>query len=97
VYWLWEQPRNNNWMLIPPEQRWKPPGAVIRAFENEGFIWGGKWHLYDTMHFEYRPELHEIKRLVAAGKAGSGALISSPGADEAPGQDLHHIFPRFPR
>ncbi|NUM57423.1 MAG: M15 family metallopeptidase, partial [Bdellovibrionaceae bacterium] len=26
-------------------------------FESEGFIWGGKWNHYDTMHFEYRPEL----------------------------------------
>ncbi|MDR2370012.1 MAG: M15 family metallopeptidase [Treponema sp.] len=97
VYWLWEQPRNNDWMLIPPERRWKPPDAVIRAFESEGFIWGGKWQLYDTMHFEYRPELHEIKRLMAAGEAGGRALVSSPGTDEAPGQDLHHIFPRSPR
>ena len=22
-----------------------------------GFIWGGKWYHYDTMHFEFRPEL----------------------------------------
>ncbi|MDP3291618.1 MAG: M15 family metallopeptidase, partial [Sulfuricurvum sp.] len=22
-----------------------------------GFIWGGRWYHYDTMHFEYRPEL----------------------------------------
>ena len=26
-------------------------------FETHGFIWGGKWYHYDTMHFEYRPEL----------------------------------------
>ena len=25
--------------------------------EAEGFIWGGRWYHYDTMHFEYRPEL----------------------------------------
>jgi hypothetical protein len=30
---------------------------VIKAFEAYGFIWGGKWTFYDTMHFEYRPEL----------------------------------------
>ncbi|MDR1418836.1 MAG: M15 family metallopeptidase [Treponema sp.] len=91
VYWLWEQRRNPLWMLIPPEGRWQPPEEVIRAFENEGFIWGGKWHLFDTMHFEYRPELHEIKRLMAApdlviqGENRSGRLEE--------GQDLHHIFP----
>ncbi len=30
---------------------------IVSAFEEHGFIWGGKWHHYDTMHFEYRPEL----------------------------------------
>jgi hypothetical protein len=30
---------------------------VIRIFESFGFIWGGKWRYYDTMHFEYRPEI----------------------------------------
>mgnify|MGYP002637708491 CR=1 FL=1 len=24
---------------------------------SNGFIWGGRWFHYDTMHFEYRPEL----------------------------------------
>ena len=33
------------------------PQAVVDAFEAEGFIWGGRWQHYDTMHFEYRPEL----------------------------------------
>jgi hypothetical protein len=32
-------------------------GAVVCAFEKQGFIWGGKWGHYDTVHFEYRPEL----------------------------------------
>ena len=30
---------------------------VVEIFEKYGFIWGGKWYHYDTMHFEYRPEL----------------------------------------
>ena len=33
------------------------PIEIVRIFERHGFIWGGKWHHYDTMHFEYRPEL----------------------------------------
>jgi len=33
------------------------PMAVVALFEKEGFIWGGRWYHYDTMHFEYRPEL----------------------------------------
>jgi hypothetical protein len=32
------------------------PMEIVRIFEKHGFIWGGKWHHYDTMHFEYRPE-----------------------------------------
>ncbi len=33
------------------------PQALVDAFEAEGFIWGGRWWHFDTMHFEYRPEL----------------------------------------
>jgi hypothetical protein len=32
-------------------------GRIVQAFERHGFIWGGKWYHFDTMHFEYRPEL----------------------------------------
>lgn len=34
---------------IPPE--------IVAVFERHGFIWGGRWRHFDTMHFEYRPEL----------------------------------------
>lgn len=39
--------------------KWKNrlPQSIVDAFEAEGFIWGGRWYHYDTMHFEYRPEL----------------------------------------
>ncbi|MGE0022238.1 MAG: M15 family metallopeptidase [Hyphomicrobium sp.] len=50
--------------------RWAPGGAagkvayrnripleIVHVFERHGFIWGGRWYHYDTMHFEYRPEL----------------------------------------
>jgi len=33
------------------------PMEIVEVFEKHGFIWGGKWYHYDTMHFEYRPEL----------------------------------------
>jgi hypothetical protein len=33
------------------------PQLIVDIFEKQGFIWGGKWYHYDTMHFEYRPEL----------------------------------------
>ena len=32
------------------------PWEIVRILEAHGFICG-KWYHYDTMHFEYRPEL----------------------------------------
>jgi D-alanyl-D-alanine carboxypeptidase len=42
-----------------PKGGWRNriPQAIVDAFEAEGFVWGGRWFHYDTMHFEYRPEL----------------------------------------
>ena len=39
--------------------RWRNriPWQIVRIFERHGFIWGGNWYHFDTMHFEYRPEL----------------------------------------
>lgn len=42
------------------------PHEIVEIFERHGFIWGGKWYHYDTMHFEYRPELIAAGRLTAA-------------------------------
>jgi hypothetical protein len=56
-YWLWTAQKNIDWWSVPYTKRQHPPQAVIKAFEDYGFIWGGKWLLYDTMHFEYRPEI----------------------------------------
>jgi hypothetical protein len=33
------------------------PREIVDVFEKHGFIWGGRWYHYDTMHFEYRPEI----------------------------------------
>jgi len=58
IYWNWEKNKGNErWMLIPLAERWMPPEKVVAIFESEGFIWGGKWPVWDNMHFEYRPEL----------------------------------------
>ncbi|MCQ2590907.1 MAG: M15 family metallopeptidase [Treponema sp.] len=58
VYWSWAKDRDpENWMLTPLSKRWMPPKSVIKIFEDEGFIWGGKWAIWDNMHFEYHPEL----------------------------------------
>jgi hypothetical protein len=44
-------------MLLDLDRRWMPPQKVIEIFESHGFIWGGKWIIWDNMHFEYRPEV----------------------------------------
>jgi hypothetical protein len=60
IFWSWAADKYpKTWMLMPLSNRWMPPDAVINAFEEEGFIWGGKWVIYDNMHFEYHPELIE--------------------------------------
>ncbi len=30
------------------------PQALVRVFEDNGFIWGGKWSHFDFLHYEYR-------------------------------------------
>ena len=47
-YWLWA--KNGGY-------RNRIPFDIVDIFEQHGFIWGGKWGHFDTMHFEYRPEL----------------------------------------
>lgn len=38
------------------------PMEIVEVFEKHGFIWGGKWYHYDTMHFEYRPEIIALSK-----------------------------------
>jgi hypothetical protein len=47
-YWLWAR---------TGDYRNRIPFEIVEIFERHGFIWGGKWKHFDTMHFEYRPEL----------------------------------------
>jgi len=55
------------WWATPYERRWAVPQTVVAAFERHGFVWGGKWLFFDTMHFEYRPEI----LILARGKGSS--------------------------
>ena len=57
VYWRWSAVFNKEWGTIPLSERWMPPAKVINIFEENGFIWGGKWYYFDNVHFEYRPEI----------------------------------------
>ncbi len=53
-YWKWAK-KNPKTKALPYKNR--IPLEIVEIFEKHGFIWGGKWYHYDTMHFEYRPEL----------------------------------------
>jgi hypothetical protein len=57
-YWLWAGCKPGGPCRYP-DAVLAHPGLqeVVRIFEANGFIWGGKWHHFDTLHFEYRPEL----------------------------------------
>lgn len=68
-YWLWDEKIKNPQMVAQGEQAYehyhyipdKTPHfhpKAVEIFERHGFIWGGKWNHYDTMHFEYRPEFY---------------------------------------
>jgi hypothetical protein len=54
------------------------PYEIVQIFESHGFIWGGKWHHYDTLHFEYRPELILLSKLsaFAGGHYGQSSVRS---------------------
>ncbi len=49
-YWKWSKEDTIKY-------RNRIPYRIVKIFEKHGFIWGGKWYHYDTMHFEYRPEI----------------------------------------
>lgn len=53
TYWQWVKPGADGLY------QWsnKIPQEIVAIFEKHGFIWGGRWYHFDTMHFEYRPEL----------------------------------------
>ena len=50
-YWKWTSPEKGRSRLL------EYPRELIEAFENNNFVWGGKWGHFDILHFEYRPEI----------------------------------------
>jgi len=54
-YWYW---RPHESAIV---YRNRMPEEIVAIFEKHGFIWGGKWYHFDTMHFEFRPELLAAK------------------------------------
>ena len=54
-YWRWNNPGKEELDEIAYQNR--IPEEIIHVFERHGFISGARWYHYDTMHFEFRPEL----------------------------------------
>jgi hypothetical protein len=54
AYWRWQTSATPASILNLQRSY---PQEIVKIFEAQGFIWGGKWSHYDLMHFEYRPEL----------------------------------------
>lgn len=50
-YWKWASREEGEKRLL------SYPKELVRIFEKNNFIWGGKWGHFDILHFEYRPEL----------------------------------------
>ena len=63
-YWLWKSGSNDE--NKPVEYANRIPREIVEIFQKHGFIWGGAWYHYDTMHFEFRPEL--LKYAAYAGR-----------------------------
>ena len=54
-YWRWSNSEKEE--LDEIEYQNRIPEEIIQVFERHGFISGARWYHYDTMHFEFRPEL----------------------------------------
>ena len=50
-YWQWADPIKAEARIV------NYPKTLVKIFESHGFIWGGKWNHFDTVHYEYRPEI----------------------------------------
>ncbi len=61
-YWLWAYPHSTEIDRIGYKNR--IPKEIVRVFEQHGFIWGGRWYHFDTMHFEFRPEFQAYNKLM---------------------------------
>lgn len=60
-YWQWKSGTNDEYAKVSYTNR--IPRQIVDIFQRHGFIWGGAWYHFDTMHFEFRPELLRYAQL----------------------------------
>jgi hypothetical protein len=70
-YWKWQKGKY--------AYRNRVPWEIAAIFEKHGFIWGAKWYHYDSMHFEYRPEL-----LSGGDEEDQSAIVPVPVPEKQP-------------
>jgi hypothetical protein len=75
AYWRWLSSRRYPGGLESVREIEPVPWRVVEIFEQHGFIWGGKWHHFDTMHFEYRPEFIRGTAAMPAAEAPRGGRL----------------------
>lgn len=81
-YWRWRRGKDGR----PGPWRNRIPMEIVRVFEAHGFAWGGRWYHFDTMHFEYRPEL-----FAAPCRALSRRLTAARATTEATGSPFDPV------
>lgn len=57
IYWYWAIPFVDEWWKIKENEKFQIPKELIEIFESHFFYWGGRWYMFDIMHFEYKPEI----------------------------------------
>lgn len=77
-YWQWASREEGQRRLS------SYPYEIVKLFEKNNFIWGGKWGHFDILHFEYRPEI-----LIKARYFGSVRGFHKPWYNEALIEDEH--------
>lgn len=92
-YWRWRE----RGAEPPLRYRNRMPLEIVAAFEREGFIWGGRWSHYDTMHFEYRPELlvPECREQAPDPQPAARAMRPAPARANEPARSSRAVSARY--
>ena len=75
-YWKWSSKEKGAKRLS------EYPLELVTAFENNNFVWGGKWGHFDILHFEYRPEIILKAKYFTNWKEGTNWYEGAPVDDE---------------
>lgn len=83
-YWKWVDEEKGSKRIA------EYPAEIVRIFEDNGFVWGGKWKHFDILHFEYKPEII-LKAKYFGDKDRSGNWYEGAPNDEDTMQKIEKI------